>query len=441
MNPRAEKVARKLSDAGFTAYFAGGCVRDFLLGREAKDVDIATNATPEDAQKIFKRVTDLQGKAFGVVRVMEGEETFEVATFRKEGPYKDGRRPESVVFTTAEEDASRRDFTVNGLFYDPIKKKVIDYVGGEADLKKKILRAIGKAEDRFSEDYLRVLRAVRFAAELEFEIGKKTWDGVCKLAEKTKHLAIERVRDELNKCFTGKNPQRALDLLDASGLLKIWLPEVIEQKSVEQPPEFHPEGDVYTHVHLMMGYLSNAPMELAWSVLLHDIGKPPTFKVDAKGRIRFNGHETAGAHMAKKILQRLRFSNDQIEAVVACVANHMTFKDVLSMRVSTLKRLLARPTIDTELELHKLDCIGSHADLEIYNFLLQKREEFGAEQIKPPPLVKGEDVLALGMQPGPKVGEILAVIEEEQLEGKLTSRGDALKRLEDLVSKTDIPKK
>lgn len=435
MNSNAEKVVRTLVKAGFTAYYAGGAVRDFLLGKDWKDVDVATDASPDEVQKLFKRVTDLQGKAFGVVRVIEEGEMFEVATFRSEGAYYDGRRPSRVTFVNAEQDVQRRDFTVNGLFYDPIKKKVIDYVEGQADLKKKILRAIGKAEERFSEDHLRILRAVRFAAELDFEIEEKTWKALCKMAEKTRFLAPERVREELNKCFTGKNPQFALDLLDESGLLKIWLPEVAAQKGVEQPREFH-LGDVYFHVRMMMGMLKEPSLELAWSVLLHDIGKPPTYEVDDTGRIRFNGHESVGAKMTRKIMQRLRFSNDQIEAVEACVANHMTFKDVPNMRVSTLKRLLSRPHIEAEMELHRLDCLCSHGSLDVYDFLRKTQAELGEEQIKPPPLVKGGDVIALGVKSGPLIGKLLAAIEEEQLEGKLRTREEALDRLKVLVEES-----
>ncbi|MFH1067399.1 MAG: CCA tRNA nucleotidyltransferase [bacterium] len=436
MNARAESIVRRLAQAGFTAYYAGGCVRDMLLNRPSKDIDIATNAPPERVQELFERVTDVQGKVFGVVRVMEGSETFEVAAFRRDGPYLDKRHPVTVTFSSPEEDARRRDFTINGLFYDPINRKVIDFVGGEADLAKKTIRAIGKAEERFAEDHLRLLRAVRFASKLGFEIEPATWSVLCAMATQTRSLAPERVRDELTGCFTGDHPQRALDLLNESGLLAVWLPEVAAQKGVAQPPQFHPEGDVYEHVRLMLKQMRQPTLELAWSVLLHDIGKSPAFKVDETGRIRFNEHETIGARMAGKIMQRLRFSNDQIEAVTAIIVNHMTFKDAMNMRLSTLKRLLARPYFEKELEMHRLDCLCSHEQLDIYHFLVQKKNELGEAQIKPPPLVTGSDVLALGLKPGPIVGKILAAIEEEQLEGKLQSREEALRRLAELVKAT-----
>lgn len=424
-----------LRKAGFTAYFAGGSVRDKLLGRVAKDIDIATNARPEEVQKLFPRVTDVQGKIFGVVRILQNDFTFEVATFRQDGAYLDGRHPTQVSFASPEEDACRRDFTINGLFYDPIQQRVIDYVKGKEDLRNKVIRAIGDPRKRFQEDHLRLFRAIRFAAELDFEIEPVTWSALCEMVETTRTLSLERVRDELIKCFTGANPLKAFDLLDQSGLFKIWLPEIETLKGVEQPPQFHPEGDVFVHVRLMVSYLKYPSLTLAFSVLLHDIAKPATFKVDATGRIRFNEHETIGARMAEKIMQRLRFSNQQIEAVSTCVANHMAFKDVPNMRLSTLKRFLARPHIEEELKLHRIDCLCSHGSLDIYEFLLKKQEELGQEEIKPPPLVKGNDLIALGLPPGRELGNVLHQLEDEQLEGKLVDRETALKRAEELVLK------
>lgn len=428
----ARKVVATLQGAGFEAYFAGGAVRDHLLGLSAQDVDIATSAKPDEVQQLFKRVTDVQGKVFGVVRVIESDQVFEVATFRRDLDYRDGRRPEAVEFTTAEEDASRRDFTVNGLFLDPSSDKIIDFVGGREDLEKKILRAIGDPVARFREDHLRLFRAVRFAAQLGFEIEAPTWRAVCEHHQLGARLAPERVRDELVKCFTGPQPARAMDLLVDSGLLDHWIPEVSKMKGVEQPPEFHPEGDVYTHVRMMVGMLENADPVLAFSVLLHDIAKPDTYSVDDTGRIRFTAHESVGAEMAEVILRRLRFSNEMIDAVKQCVAGHMKFKDAISMKKSTLKRFLAQPYFEQEMELHRIDCSCCHADLSIYNFIREKQEEFASEPLRPEPLVTGKDLLEMGMKPGKAVGELLRQLEDEQLEGTLKDRKHALHRAREL---------
>ncbi|MEM6884388.1 MAG: CCA tRNA nucleotidyltransferase [Verrucomicrobiota bacterium] len=430
---QAGAVVRKLQDAGHEAYFAGGVVRDKLLGIRAQDVDIATSAHPDQVQELFARATDLQGKAFGVVRVLQDEEVFEVATFRQDLDYQDGRRPEGVVFTTAEEDAQRRDFTVNGLFYDPVADRVIDYIGGQEDLEAGVLRAIGDARQRFEEDHLRLFRAVRFSAQLGFEIEPETWRVICDLSELGGKLAPERVRDELIKCFSGPRPQRALDLLVDSGLMDQWIPEVSKMKGVEQPPEFHPEGDVYTHVHMMVGMLKNADPVVAFSVLLHDIAKPNTYSVDETGRIRFTMHETVGAEMAEEIMRRLRFPNQMVDAVQHCVANHMKFKDALSMRVSTLKRFMSQPYFEQEMELHRIDCSCCHADLSIYDFIRQKQEEFSKEPVMPDPLISGKDLMDLGMQPGPQMGKLLIQIQDEQLEGALKDREQALVRARELI--------
>jgi tRNA nucleotidyltransferase/poly(A) polymerase len=422
----AEKVVRKLVAEGHEAYFAGGSVRDMLLGREAKDVDVATGATPDQVQSLFPSATDLQGKAFGVVRVRSDDEVLEVATFRVDGDYKDGRRPESVTFATAEEDAQRRDFTINGLFYDPIAKKVVDFVGGQADLKKKILRAIGDPHKRFEEDSLRVFRAIRFAAQLGFEIEPATWKAICEHGPQTVRLAPERVREELVKSLTSERPGLAFDLLDASGLFRAWIPEIETLKGVEQPPQFHPEGDVFKHTRMMVHHLKHPSVVLVFSVLFHDIAKPDTFRVDPTGRIRFNEHETIGARKGEEIMKRLRFSNDEIEAVRACVANHMSFKDVREMRQSTLKRFLGRPTLEDELELHRIDCLSSHGLLDLYEFVLEKRGALSHEEIHPDPLLNGDDLISMGLRPGPMVGKILHLVREEQLEGRITSREQAL---------------
>jgi len=426
MNPQARDIIAQLQKAGHIAYFAGGSVRDQLLGVEAKDYDIATDARPEEVQKLFPRVTDVTGKCFGVVRVMVGQESYEVATFREDGQYKDGRHPESVRFATAEEDAQRRDFTVNGLFYDPIAEKLIDYVGGEADLRAGIIRAIGKPEDRFSEDHLRLLRAVRFATRLYFKIEPKTWEAICAIAPEIRTVSSERIREELNKIFTADKPELGLDLLDKSGLLPIILPDIAALHGVEQPPQFHPEGDVYSHVRLMLSKIEKPDLDLALGILFHDVGKKPTSKVDENGRIRFNGHETVGAEMAEQIMTGLRYDNKTIHTVCELVQHHMQFKDVPHMRPSTLKRMMARPTFPLELELHRIDCASSHGDLKHYDFLKQLIETMSAEEIDPPSLITGRDILAMGIPPGKAVGRILEAVRVAQLEGTVQTRSEAL---------------
>ncbi len=401
-------------------------MRDRLLGREAKDIDIATNASPDQVQGLFPRVTGLEGKCFGVVRVLVGLEMFEVATFRQDGAYQDGRRPTSVEFSTPEEDAKRRDFTVNGMFFDPLAGKVIDFVGGQGDLEKKLIRAIGIPADRFTEDKLRLLRAIRFAVNLGFEIESETWQAIQKFAPEIRVVSVERIRDELDKIWTGPDPARGLDLLDQSGLLREVLPEVSALHGVEQPPQFHPEGDVFIHTRLMLSHLKNAPLPLALSVLLHDIGKKPTMKVDETGRIRFNEHECVGARMTESLLTRLRYSNEIIDEVFSGVLNHMAFKDVPKMRLSKLKRFLSRPTFEMEMELHRIDCLSSHRDLTIYEWIQETLRTMPAESIKPPRLVTGEDLKGLGIAPGKAMGEILKQIEDAQLEGTIASKEEGL---------------
>lgn len=431
-HPEAEIVIRRLTEAGYQAVYAGGCVRDALLGRPYPDVDIATSATPDQVQAVFPKASDPQGKAFGVIRLKQGDHVFEIATFRVDGPYLDGRRPSSVTFTTAEEDAKRRDFTVNGMFFDPLQEKVLDFVQGRADLGSKTIRAIGDPGSRFQEDRLRLFRAIRFAVQLGFTIDTKTWDALIHLAPESKNLAPERVRDELVKIFTSPDPARGLDLLHDSGLIAVWIPELLEMRDCAQSPEHHPEGDVWVHTRLLLTHLKNPSPVLAFSALLHDIGKPRTSRTEPSGRIRFFGHEGVGARMADEILRRLRFSNDEIAAIVACIANHMAFKDAPQMRVSTLKRLLARPTFPEELELHRIDCTASHGELDIHRFLAAKQSEFSKEEIKPKPLVTGHDLQELGIPPGPKMGALLHQLMDEQLEGKLRDREAALARARQL---------
>ncbi len=434
MNPKACDIVAQIQKAGHTAYLAGGCVRDHLLGKEATDYDIATSARPEQIQALFPRVTDLTGKSFGVVRVLVGDEFYEVATFRQDGPYKDGRHPESVRFATAEEDAQRRDFTINGLFFDPVADKLIDYVGGEADLRAKVIRAIGNPADRFAEDHLRLLRAIRFATRLIFKIEPKTWEAICADASKIRSVSAERIRDELNKTFTASKPELGLDLLDKSGLLKEVLPDIAVLHGVEQPPQFHPEGDVYQHVRLMLTKIEHPNLELALSVLFHDVGKKPTAKVDENGRIRFNEHESVGAAMSEEIMTGLRYDNKTIDTVREVVQYHMQFKDVLNMKPSTLKRMMARPNFLLELELHRIDCSSSHGDLRNYDFLKQQLETMSADEINPPPLISGRDLLAMGLRPGREVGRILEAVRVAQLEGTVETQSEALAMARKLAS-------
>lgn len=419
----AAGIVRRLHEAGHAAYLVGGCVRDLLLGVAPKDFDVATSARPEQVRRLFKRTIPV-GAQFGVMLVLRGRQPFEVATFRSDLVYRDGRRPEGVVFSDPKQDALRRDFTVNALFFDPVEEKVIDFCGGRKDLRARVIRAIGEPAARFREDRLRILRAVRFAANLDFEVEPATWRQVKAQARFITQVSRERIRDELVKLFTGPKPGRGLTLLDESGLLKIVLPEVAKTKGVPQPPEFHPEGDVFVHTRMLLDLLRKPTPVLAMGALLHDVGKPPTFRV--ADRIRFDGHDRVGRGMAQKICRRLRFSNDQTEAICELVGNHMRFKDVRQMRVSTLKRFLARPTLEEELKLHRADCLASHGDLSNWRFLHAKRKELGAEEIKPAPLLTGHDLLKAGYPEGPLIGEILRGVEEKQLEGELTAGEEAL---------------
>jgi len=432
-HPQAESIVRQLVQAGHVAVYAGGCVRDALLDRPYPDVDIATSATPDQVQALFPKASDPQGKAFGVIRLRVDEHVFEIATFRVDGPYLDGRRPSSVTFTTAKEDARRRDFTVNGMFFDPLKNEVLDYVQGRTDLAAKTIRAIGDPVARFTEDRLRLFRALRFAVQLGFEIEPSTWKALVSLAPDSKVISPERVRDELVKIFISPNPALGLDLMHDSGLLAVWIPELLEMRGCAQSPEHHPEGDVWVHTRLLLTHLKNPSPVLAFSALLHDVGKPRTSKTEPNGRIRFFGHEGVGARMAEEILRRLRFSNDDIGAITACIANHMAFKDAPHMRVSTLKRMLARPTFSEELELHRIDCTSSHGQLDIHAFLQDKLSEFSQEEIKPKPLVTGHDLQELGAKPGPAMGKILHQLMDEQLEGKIADRAGALTRAKELL--------
>ena len=426
MESTARRIVARLREAGHTAYFAGGCVRDLVRGQTPKDIDIATDARPELVQKIFSR-TYAVGAHFGVIVVLEGGMQFEVATFRSDGAYLDGRRPASVTYASAEKDAARRDFTINGMFFDPAAEKTIDYVGGRADLQGKLIRAIGDPGQRFAEDRLRMLRAVRFATTLEFAIEAATWTALVAEAGSIREISAERIREELVRIFLSPHRARGWDLLDTSGLMGAVLPELEAMKGCEQPPQFHPEGDVFKHTRIMLELLpAQVSLPLVLSVLFHDIGKPATAAVDENGRIRFNGHDRVGAEMTEALMQRLRFSRAEIDATVEAVRQHMVFKDVPEMRVAKLKRFMARPTFEDELELHRVDCLSSHGMLDNHEFLLRKRAEFANEPIIPPPLLRGEDLIALGLRPGPKFGEILEAVETRQLEGELHSPAEAI---------------
>lgn len=418
-----------LHEAGYEAYLAGGCVRDHLLNRPSKDFDIATSARPDQIKALFPG-SQLVGAHFGVIMVPTAGRWTEIATFRTDGSYGDGRRPDSVTFATAEQDAARRDFTINGLFYAPQTAQILDYVGGQVDLAAKCLRAIGDAASRFQEDHLRLLRALRFACVLDFEIEPATWAAICQCSALIRKISPERIRDELDKIWISPQRVRGFDLLVASGLMAEILPEILDLQGCEQPPQFHPEGDVFVHTRLMLSHLpADASLPLVLSVLFHDIAKPATQTFDeVDGRIRFNGHDKLGAEMTEPILRRLKYSNEVIDAVIPAVANHMNFIGVKQMKTSTLKRFLARPHIEDELALHRVDCLGSNGRLDNYDFLLAKRAEFAAspQPLIPPPLVTGRDLIALGHAPGPGFSKLLNHLQTLQLEGTLTNREEAL---------------
>jgi len=426
MEKAARKVIARLRENGHIAYFAGGCVRDMVRGLTPKDYDIVTDARPEAVQTLFAR-TFAVGAHFGVIIVLEDSFQFEVATFRSDEAYIDGRHPSAVHFSSPEEDAKRRDFTINGMFYDPVAEQVIDLVGGQADIAAKLVRAIGEPAKRFAEDRLRMLRAVRFATVLDYQIDNQTWEALVANATSINQISAERIRDELMRIFLSPNRVRGWDLLDSSGLMPVILPELEAMKGVLQPEQFHPEGDVFVHTRLMLQLLpEEVSVPLVLAVLFHDVAKPVTATVDKTGRIRFNEHDRIGAQMTEAIMRRLRFSGAEIDATIEMVRQHMVFKDAPNMRVAKLKRFMARPTFEDELELHRVDCESSHRILDNYEFLLRKREEFANEPIIPPPLVRGDDLIALGLKPGPKFGEILEAVETRQLEGTLRTRDEAL---------------
>ena len=435
----ATSIVQTLRQRGFQAYLVGGCVRDLLLGREPKDYDVATDATPRQVMEIFPE-TYAVGEQFGVVLVplpkARGENTpeqassksnaVEVATFRSDIGYSDGRHPDEVRFSKSpQEDVARRDFTINGMLLDPVSGEVLDFVGGRQDLESGIIRTIGDPGQRFGEDKLRMLRAVRFAARFEYKIEAGTFAAIRELAEQIRVVSRERVRDELTRMLTEGRARQAFLTLDVSGLLEHVLPEISAMKGVEQPPEFHPEGDVFVHTLLLLEHLPHpCPMTLAWGAVLHDVGKPPTFRVAE--RIRFDGHVEVGVKMAEEICARLRFSNHETEQILALVDNHMRFGQATRMKESTLKKFLRMPGFEEHLALHRADCLASHRNLCTYDFVRAKREEIPPEKMRPSPLVTGNDLIAAGHIPGPRFREILNAVEDAQLEGRLVSRDAAL---------------
>lgn len=438
----AISIIETLRQHSFQAYLVGGCVRDVLLNREPADFDVATSATPAQVMQIFPD-TYAVGAQFGVVLVpVPGEQNaredenekseskthaVEVATFRSDFGYSDGRHPDQVRFSQdPREDAARRDFTINGLMLDPMSNKVLDFVGGQDDLKARLVRAIGEAEQRFAEDKLRMLRAVRFAARLDYKIEADTMIAIKRFADEIKVVSRERVRDELTKMLTEGHARRAFLLLDEAGLLKQVLPEISEMKGVQQPAEYHPEGDVFIHTLLALENLSHpCPPTLAWGTLLHDVGKPATFRV-APDRIRFDGHVEVGVKIAEEICGRLRFSKHDAAQVLALVDNHMRFGHVTRMKESTLKKFMRLPGFDEHLALHRADSLASHGILSTYEFLQKKLTEIPPETIRPVPLVTGDDLIAVGYIPGARFREILDAVEDAQLEGQLDSREAAL---------------
>jgi len=471
----AAEIVRALRERGHQAYFAGGCVRDLLLGREPADYDVSTDATPRQVMQIFPQ-TFAVGEQFGVVLVPfkadttkdtkehEGDEpartdsfegrvvpgamggsgkqrylflppslrkSVEVATFRSDVGYSDGRHPDEVRFSKdPREDVERRDFTINGMMFDPETNETLDFVGGREDLKAGIVRAIGDPERRFAEDKLRMLRAVRFAARFDYKIDPATLAAIKRLAVRIKQVSCERVREELTKMLTEGRARRAFELLDTTGLLQEVLPEIAAMKGVEQPPEYHPEGDVFVHTLLLLeklqpGRSGSISKTLAWGALLHDVGKPPTFRV-APDRIRFDGHVEVGVKMAAEICRRLRFSNHETDQILALVDNHMRFADVQRMNQSTLKKFLRLPAFDEHLELHRIDCLSSHGQLDAYEYSREQLRSMPPEAIRPAPLITGRDLIEAGYEPGPRFKEILTVIEDAQLEGRLASREAAM---------------
>jgi poly(A) polymerase len=437
----ALEIVQRLRAEGYEAYLAGGCVRDLLLGREPSDYDVATSATPDVVLDLFER-TFAVGAHFGVVLVAQGEGdnyfTTEVATFRSDGAYSDGRHPDAVRYTTsAKEDVKRRDFTINGLLLDPLlgtgdpRSAVLDFVGGVGDLDGSLVRAIGRPEERFEEDHLRMLRGVRFAARFGFALEDKTKTAIRALAGKTAAVSRERVRDELTKMLTEGHARRAFELLDETALLPEVLPEIARMKGVEQPPQYHPEGDVWVHTLGLLAQLEpGCPATLAWGALLHDVGKPPTFR-RAADRIRFDGHVEIGVVIAAEILRRFRFSNDDTRQILALIENHMRFMDTSRMKTSTLKRFFRLDRFDEHLALHRMDCLAGSGYLDNWSFVRERLQAMPEEAVRPKPLITGRELIAAGYKPGAAFKQMLRAVEDAQLEGTIVTEQDALRLVKD----------
>lgn len=421
---QAISIVQQLRAEGYDSFFAGGCVRDMLLGKEPQDYDIATNARPEDIQRIFP-VTVPVGAQFGVILVVIDGAPFEVASFRHDGPYLDGRRPSAVRFGTLEEDIQRRDFTINGMVYDPLADRVIDRVGGQDDLRRGLVRAIGDPQARFEEDRLRMIRAVRFAASLRFEIDPATFAAIQKLAPGIAVISWERIGDEITRILTEGGARLGFELLDRSGLLEIILPEIVAMKGTAQSPDYHPEGDVFTHTLLLLSHLHSPTETLAYGCLLHDVAKPLCIRRDGD-RITFYGHTEQGAEMAEAILKRLKRGRAVWQRVVYLVRNHLRQVQAPQMRLSTLKRFLREEGIEELLELARIDALSSNGDLSYYRFCQERRGALKQEEIRPEPLVRGGDLIELGFKPGPQFKEILSQVEDAQLGGELHSRDEAI---------------
>jgi poly(A) polymerase len=425
----ATEIVHRLRSEGFQAYLVGGCVRDLVMGREPKDYDVTTDATPDQVLALFPDALTV-GAQFGVVIVPRAPGNVEVATFRSDGVYVDGRHPREVRYAaTPQEDVRRRDFTINGLLYDPLSDQVLDFVGGQADIRARRVRTIGDPEERFGEDRLRMLRAVRFAARFGFKLEPAVLAAIRRLAAQIHDVSAERVRDEIVKILTEGQARRGFELLDESGLLQEALPEVKRLQGVQQPPEFHPEGDVWIHTLLMLEGLREPTPTLALGVLLHDVGKPATFSI--RERIRFDNHMEVGAKMAAEICGRLRLSTRETERVVELVRQHLRFKDFPRMRRSNQLRFLRQEGFDEHLELHRLDCLASHGDLTNYELARRMLEETPREEIKPIPLLRGDDLIAQGYSPGPLFKRILQAVEDAQLEGRVHTRREALQLVEE----------
>jgi tRNA nucleotidyltransferase/poly(A) polymerase len=432
MTPRelANSICDMLQRNGYQGLLVGGCVRDLLLSREPADYDVATDATPEQVMELFPESIAV-GAQFGVVLVPRDGLKVEVATFRSDVGYSDGRHPDRVVYSkTPEEDVQRRDFTINGLLMRHETSEILDFVGGQADIKAGVIRAIGEPDRRFGEDKLRMLRAVRFAARFGFEIEHPTFAAIRRHAGAVTDVSAERIREELTKLLTEGAARRGFELLDKSWLLSIVLPEIAAMKGVQQPPQFHPEGDVWIHTLLMIEDLpAGVSPTLAWGVLLHDVGKPPTFRPASQtgDRIRFDHHVDVGVRMAEAICRRYRFSNEETEQIVALVANHMRFAAVDQMRTSTLKRFVRLPHFEQHMELHRLDCLSSHRNLDSYGAVQRFLAETPAEQVRPQRVLTGTDLNEMGYIPGPLFSEILRAVEDAQLEGQIASKEEAEK--------------